>query len=408
MQPLLDGPRSSLTEAAVKGLLQSHSSIQITYGAVALDGDFAEVGDISDYISAGSTINSDVTQTVHRTCSLNIDADVTSTGWSYLSGFIRPYMTITDMATGVSAKFNLGVYTLTTPTRALGTTPATLQFSGYDLIYLLNQPVGDSYEVVAGSDPAQAAADCISLAIPEVTVIVAPSGSTLAQQLSWPFDASQPVTYYDIVSTLLASVGYREVWVDWDGNFRIEPFIDLQDSSDEWTFDADADDTIVAEQRTQDVDLYNVPNWWRFVMANLTDLPVEGVSQFTYEDSSPANPGSTVNRGRTIRHIEMVSVATYDDLVDYSQRVIAANLNPGETFNVQTQPFPLAWHLDVIHYVDSALDDALPTTPGGERRVVSTTWALPLDGQSDMQWTWQTITDQSATLAVSDTTVLGP
>lgn len=407
MQPLLDGPRETLSERAVRGLLQSTSTIQITYGAVGLDGDFGEVADISEYVGAGSSITSNSTATVHRTCSLNIDADVGATGWSYLSGFVRPHMTFTDVATGVSATFHLGVYTLTTPTRALGTSPATLTFQGYDLLYLLNQPVGDSYEVAAGSDPAQAAADAISLAIPEVEVIVTPSGSSLPTQLTWPFDPSQPTTYLSIISELLASIGYRQAWADWDGKFHIEPFLDLQDADYEWTFDTVAPDNIVADGRTQDIDIYNVPNWWRFVMTNLPDVPVEGVSQFTWEDSSPSNPGSTVNRGRTIRHIESVPAATYQDLVDYAQRSIVATLSPGESFSVQTQPFPLAWHFDLIQYLDPALDSALPTDPGGERKVVATGWQLPLDGQSDMTWTWQTVTDQSAALTITNTTATG-
>lgn len=404
MQPLLDGPRASLSQDAVRGLLQSHSTIAIGYGAVALDEDFAEVDDITAYMTEGSSISSDITQTVHRTCSLNIDGSVTETGWSYLSGFIKPYMTITDVATGTSAKFYLGVYTLTTPTRALGVTPPTLQFQGYDLIYLLNQAVGDSYEVPKGSDPAQAAADVITLAIPEVDVVVTPSGSTLPKRMTWPFDASQPSTYLDVIRGLLGSIGYREVWVDWEGKFRIEPFIDTQTEPFEWVFDVDADDSITAEGRTQDIDIFDVPNWWRFVMADLTDTAVEGTSQFTFTDSSPDNPGSTVNRGRLIKHIESVTAATYDDLVDYAQKTIAANLSPAETFTVNTQPFPLAWHIDVIQYLDSTLDAALPTAPSGERRVVSVSWTLPLDGQSDMSWTWQTITEQSAGLGLTTET----
>lgn len=405
MQPLLDGPRKSLTEDEVRGLLQSHSTIQIDYGAVALDSDFSVVADISGWMSAGSQIISNVSNTVHRTCTLNIDSDVTSTGWSYLSGFIKPYMTITDVATGVAATFNLGVYTLTSPSRSMQTTPSTLSFQGYDLVYLLRQEIGDSYEVLAGSDPAQAAADAIGLAIPEVSVTVTPSGDTLQTQLTWPFDPSKPTTYLDVVRDLLASIGYREPWVDWDGTFRIEPFIDLQEEDFEWTFNTADDDNIVAEGSTQDIDIYNVPNWWRFVMANLPSSPVEGTSQFTWTDSSPLNPGSTYNRGRVIRYIETVSVTTYDALVQYAQRVIAASMTPGEKFTVKTQPFPLAWHLDVIHFLDTTLADALPLSPGGARRVVSTTWTLPLDGQSDMEWTWQTITDQTAGLGLTTTTV---
>lgn len=405
MQPLTDGPRKGLAEKAIRALLQSHSTIAITYGADALDENFAQVADISAYVSGGSTITSSVTATVQRTCTLNIDADVVDTGWSYLSGFVRPFMRITDVASGFAAVFRLGVYTLPTPGRELGTTPATLAFSGYDLIYLLRQPIGDSYEVPAGSDPAAAAAAVIGLAIPGVTVLTTASGSTLPTQMTWPFDASAPTTFLDVVNALLASIGYRQVWVDWEGQFRIEPFIDLQGVSAEWTFDYSADDNIIAASHTQDVDIYDVPNYWRFVMADLPDLPVEGVSQFTWTDSSPANPGSTVNRGRLVRHIESVTAADFPALLSYAQRTIVANLAPGETFTVSTAPFPLAWHMDVIDYKDPALSGTLPSTPGASRRVVATDWTLPLDGQSDMTWTWQTVTDQSAALGLSTSTV---
>lgn len=406
MQPLLDGPRRNLTETQVKGLLQSHSSIQITYGADGLDGTFQFQADLSPYLSGGE-VASDVTSTVQRVCSLNLDSDMTSSGWSYLSGFVKPYMTITDLATGISGRFNLGVYTLTTPSRPMvpTSTPQTLSFQGYDLMYLLRQEVGDSYEVPAGTDPAQAAATVIGLAVPEVEVLTVGSTTTLPNQLTWPFNPAQPVTFLDIVNVLLASIGYREVWVDWEGRFRIEPFIDLQQESFEWTFDMNADDNIVASESTQDIDVYDVPNWWRFVMADLTDTPVEGVSQFTWTDSSPANPGSTANRGRLIRYIEEVTAASYDDLTTYGQRVIARSMSPGETFTVKTQPFPLAWHMDVIHFLSPALSAALPATPGGTRRVVSVTWKLSLDGQSDMEWSWQTITDQTAGLGLVTTTV---
>lgn len=402
MQPLLDGPRLSLTRAQVKALLQSQSAIEISYGATGLDGSFSEIADVTGYLSGGS-IASDAGATIHRTCQLLLDSDVTDTGWSYLSGFVRPYQRFTDVATGIFADFHLGVYTLTTPTRSLGPQPGVQAFQGYDLIYLLRQEIGDSYEVAEGEDPAQAAADAIGLAIPEVEVLVTPSGSTLPGQITWPFDAAQPVTYLNVVQTLLASIGYRGVWVDWNGVFRIEPFIDLQDADFEWVFDFADADNIVSEESTQDIDIYGVPNWWRFVMTDQADTPVEGVSMFTWEDSAASSPSSTVNRGRTIRHIEEVNVTTYADLLSYAQRIISDTLTPSESFSVKTQPFPLAWHLDVIHFLNDNLLAALPLTPSGERRVVSATWTLPLDGQSDMEWTWQTITDQTVTLGLSIT-----
>lgn len=402
MQPLLDGPRSSLSESAVRGLLQSHSTIQITYGAEGLDNSFGLVGDLAGYISGGSITSSSDAQTP-RSCNLTIDSDVTDTGWSYLSGFIRPYMTITDVATGVAAQFRLGVYTLTTPDRVLGSTPGTLSVTGYDLTYLLRQEVGDSYQVPTGSDPAQAAADAIGLAIPGVEIDVVPSSSLTPSQMTWPFDAAQPTLWIDIVNALLASIGYRAAWVDWNGTFHVEPWVDLQLEEPEWTFDALATDNIMQDDRKQNVDLYSVPNWFRFVMANLADLPVEGQSQYTWIDNSATNPGSVLNRGFFIKHIESVTVTSWQDLLTYAQRTIASMLKPSETFTVTTQPFPLAWHYDVIRFKDSNLDAALPLNPGGSRMVVATGWTLDITGANDMEWTWQTITDQDAGLGLAPT-----
>lgn len=102
-----------------------------------------------------------------------------------------------------------------------------------------------------------------------------------------------------------------------------------------------------------------------------------------------------------------MTVTDYQSLKDYAQRTISKTLKPAETFHVTTQPFPLAWHMDVIHFLDDSLEAALPLTPGGSRRVVSTQWTLPLDGQSDMTWEWQTITDQTVALGMTNTTEAG-
>lgn len=397
-QPLLDGPRAGLTETFVRSLLQSHSAIRITYGADALGPDFGVKASVP--LSGGSII-SNVTAKIQRTCTLNMDNDVVNSGWSYLSGFIRPYMTITEEATGDSATFHLGVYTLTTP--SMNFNQSGLTFTGYDLNYFLTLNMGDSYEVAAGVDPAQAAADLIGLALPGAEVQVTPSGSTLPKQMSWPLDPANPTTYLAAIMELLDSIGYREVWVDWDGRFRIEPFVDLQTVEASWPFDVQAQDAIVSPARTQNVDIFSVPNWFRFVMADLTDTPVEGVSQFTWEDSSADNPASLANRLHTVRYVESVTATSYDDLVAYAQKKIVSLLSPSETFTVTSQPFPIAWHMDVYLYLDTALGGGLPLAPANQRRVLATDWTLPLDG-SDMSWTWQTVNEQTAALGLSSTT----
>lgn len=396
MQPVLTGPRLLKPEAVVRELLQSHRTLQIQYGADALDSDFNVVADISEYMTEGSTITSNLNSSIHRVCALSIDSDATSTGWSYLSGFVRPFMVLRDPESGDEARFNLGVYTLPSPSVPLGVSPATIDFAGYDLIYLLKQPIGDSFYVPAGAEPIISAATAIGLAIPNASVDWEPSDVTLPKAMVWPFDPENPTTWYEVVTTLLNSVAYTPVWVDWEGHFQLRPFVDLQKAAVEWTFDLEASDNIVSEERSQEVDLFAVPNWWRFVVADLDDSPVEGVTQFTWEDTSAANPGSLPNRKRRIKHIEAVPAANFERLRTYSERRIAATLAPGETFDVTTQPFPLAWHLDVIDYRDPNLGPSLPQGLPGRRKVVAVEWVLPLDGQTDMTWVWRTISEQTA------------
>jgi hypothetical protein len=399
MQPLLDGVRAALNPSVVRSLLQSQSALTIEYGAVGLDKDFNIIADLSSYLTRGGQITSDSLATIHRGITVNIDSDVAEV-WDYLSGYIKPCMILSNEATGRWAQFNLGVYTLTTPSLSLATSPSTVSFTGYDLIYLLQQPVGDSYEVAAGVDPAEAAATAIQTAIPGISVNFTPSDSTLAKAMTFPFNASSPVTWLSIVTALLNAIGYRQVWVDWEGTFRIEPFTDPQTLDPEWEFSLVDDVTIVAEDRAQNADLFDVPNWFRFVMGNLTAPAVEGVTMLTYEDVSVNNPGSLLNRGRVVRHIETVTVATFADLQQYAAKTIAKLLKPSETFAMKTQPFPLAWHLDVLAYTDPNLAPIGPVF-AADRKVMATNWTLPLDGETDMDWTLQTITDQSVSALLS-------
>jgi hypothetical protein len=398
VQPILSGPRGGLDPAAVRRLLQSHDGLEILYGADGWDADFNQVADLTQYMVPGSKITCNNTNAgSHRTCTINIESSCFAV-WDFRSGFIRPWMMFQNPMTGYSAKFNLGVYTLPTPGNDLSTLPSIMTFQGYDLIYFLQQPVGDSYEVPANSDPALAAQAAISAAIPGAMVQVTPSSEQLPKQLTWPFDGNNnTTTWLDIVNKLLSTIGYRNVWVDWDGQFIIEPYIDPQTSDPEWSFDLTAENNIVSENRSQLQDLYSVPNWWRFVMANQTTAPVEGVTQYTYIDNSAINPGSTINRGRFFKVTKTVNVTSFTALLQYAQKVVTAALKPSEVFTVQMQPFPMFWHFDVVDYNDPNL---APVTLDGStyRRACVITWDLPLDGMQDMNLTWQTVNDQMVDL----------
>jgi len=396
MQPLLDGPRAALDDAIVTALLTSTPTLAIAYGCTRLTSALALIDDITEYMTEGSTIGRDSTATVQGSCTLLFD---TNCPLNYLAELAAPYMTLTNPDTGDVAQFNLGVYSLQSPTYDNSAAPTVQTFQGYDLNYLLNQELGDSYMLAAGSDPLQAMVDLIVAVLPGVAVTFTPTSKTPPKDMVWPSGQQDPYnstngtnTYLTIVNDVLNSIGYAPLWVDWDGTFQMTPYVSPVDLDPEWTFDLTDEHNIVAEARTSYQDTYDVPNYWQFIMSGLTTEPVEGETQFTYIDTSPRNITSTVNRPFVIRSIYFVDAVDYDSLVALAVQQITLDLAPAETFTISTSPFPLAWQYDQIQLNDPNLI-LVPVAFDPARRVQALQWSLPLDGQSDMDWTLMTVPD---------------
>jgi hypothetical protein len=394
MQPLNDGPRRGLDSAAIRTLVQGAPSVQVTYGAEWLDSNLALVDDITEFMTKGSTVASDCFATIHRTCSLKFDSNVP---FDYVTDFVHPYVTLTNLNTGFSARFNLGVYTLQTPVFDNSTQPSVLTFTGYDLLYFLDQPIGDTFQMDIGSDPASVAAGLIGLAVPNAVVDYEDSGEVTTKPYTWPFDDQNQYTYLQVINALLHMVGYAPLWVDWDGAFQVHAFKDPVSAETEWDFNLLDNDNIVAEPRTSTQDFFSVPNYWRFVQNNLASAPIEGTNQITYVDNQTENPGSYPNRGRYVKKIQYVDATSFDKLWVQALQTIIIDLMPSEVFDVSTAPFPLAWHEDIFSYFDPNIEAIQPTN-SALRRVQSVTWTISLDG-ADTVWTWQTI---NTTLSLMD------
>lgn len=397
MQGLNIAPRELLSAAVVTSLLQGSSVVEVGYGALHLDANLNVIDDISEYMSAGSTINSSSSATIHRSCQLNIDSDAPV---DYFSDFIQPYMMLTNPDTGDTATFYRGVYTMTTPVYDNSALPTVLSITGYDLLSYLNQAVGDSYVVNAGADPVTSAIEVVALAFPAATVDFTETTSTLTHDMVWPSGASDPynsqnsqITYLAIINDLLAQVGYAPVWVDWNGVFQMHPYVAPLDRTIEWEFDVqDAEDGIVADPRTSQQDWFDTPNQWQFIITNLNAAPVEGETQFTYQDNSPDNPSSIQNRGgRIISKVVFIAAADFDSLVLLATQQIILDLMPAETISITTSPFPLAWHYDLVGLTDQNLVNVPPLLTA-RRLLLGLTWQETLDGSADTAWTFQTVT----------------
>lgn len=377
MQRLTAAPRDGLTEQQVFGLLHA-DALQVSAGCELLASDLTVVADISDDLVDGS-IERNMNATIHATCKLDLTRAAV---WG--SQLARPYMLLTDVLRGVTARFNTGAYVLVTPEDVVGSEPRTYSVQGYDRVYLLDRPVGDSYTVPAGTEYLAAVRTAFTAAgLTGVLLDGTATGKTLPIAMSWPLvnietgtdgkkDQSSVSTWLRVINDLLAAIGYRGVWADENGVYRSEPYQQPSVRGVEWTLDADSRATLVGADRTRIADQWKRNNRWVFIQRNLAGdpppAPVEGAGIYTVTEPTS---------GLVWTRVEEMDAADQAALIVQGDAIVAADRRRTETLKVTTAPLPIAGHYDVLTYADVAL--------GGARKVQAIRWSLPLGG-GDMTW----------------------
>lgn len=382
MQSLTADPRDEFTTEQITDLLLG-AALEVDNGLELLDIDLNLIEDISDALVGGS-ISWSLKAGIHRTCDLEI---TTTVQWG--AQLVRPYVILSNGAT--TARWNLGVYMLTTPATRFGSSPRTYSVQGYDRLMLLNREVGADYTVTAGTTYRQALLDAFSAAgLTGVYIEGSAADNALPAAKSWPLvatdeaDADQtdtPATWLRVVNDLLQAINFRSVWCNEDGTYQCVAYQAPGDRGPEWTFDADdAHLSIVGEDREQVQDVWDTPNKWVFRWKN-GGTGIEGDGVYTVDESD------ATNGDRLGRKLEWVSVIDYDaasqaKLVELGDRRVAADKRTVTTYELQTGTFPPAGHADIYTYADTEL--------GAAQKVQAIQWKLPLDG-GDMDWIWETI-----------------
>jgi hypothetical protein len=393
MPALTAAPRDHLTDAQVTGLLTS-PALEVAAGCELLNANLTVREDISNDL-AGGRISYNLYWRIHRACDLSLSRSLT---WGV--DLVRPFMVLTDGLTGVSARWNVGVFALTTPDRRVGETPETYDVQGYDRLYLLDRQVGDSYEIAGGVEYLKAVRDTIAAAgLSGVLLDGSAAGVTLPRAMTWPLVSdggdSEPVTWLRVVNDLLTAINYRAVWADQDGLFRSGPYVEPTARPVEWTFDADdVTSGIVGEDRSVLEDVWATPNRWLFVRSNLPGdpppEPTDGAGVYTVNNvdgtvlglSTPASVLTSQNaRGLVWPRTFDYDAASQAALVALGDRRVASDLRSATKYDLTTGPFPGAGHADIYRYTDAAV---------GSRKVQAAQWEFDLAG-SDVRWLWEAV-----------------
>lgn len=385
---------TTASDDAVTEILTTAPVVALAAGCDLLNSDLTVAADLSPWLDvSGSSVSSNVAAAIHRTCNLTFDMSAPLP----VEPMVRPYIKLTNTDTGASVRYNLGVYLLASPSPDNTYLPATSSFEGYDLLQVLNQPIGDSISVDQGDDLVAAAAAIIGEAWEPAFVnytYLDPNNPPLAgQPYTWAIGSdTDSTTYLSVVNTILSAAGFLPVWVDWNGYFQLTPYDNPGTEPPVWAFDYTNSQTNLDEARTSSLDLFDVPNWWRFIQNNLTSAPEEGVTQFTYEDDiSSTGVGA---RGRLVRKVVYSDAADYPTLVTSAVQQIETDLLPAEQYNLTGFPNPTLWHRDIVTYSDPNTVDQVTENGKGVtvRTCMVVEWTLSLDAENDETFVLQTVT----------------
>jgi hypothetical protein len=383
---------ASLTADQVQSLVSSPMR-EVRAGLDLLDFDLTFAEDISDSLLLnGAQVQWNGYATVHRGCSLSLTRSI---DWAHQ--LIRPWMTLTDNVTGLSAKRYVGVFTLAKPTKPLGSSPVVYQVTGQDRMALLTTGVGYSYVVSAGMGVLDAVRQVFTDAgLTGVLIDGTASAAIVPVDMVWPWipvtdpagttgeqparpddggsgDTADVLSWLRIVNDLLNLVAYRGVWCDEAGFFRCVPYINPSDRSESFTF-TKASPLGLSRELSIPLPQFNA---WTFVNSTLPD--VDGVPAVPTEgDGIYTVPNDTGERDQPT----LVTFAAADQptLVALGDARVAADRRVTTTATVETGPFPQASHFDVFTWIDSDLDE-------GAWKVEATAWEMPLNGDQ-MRWSW--------------------
>lgn len=394
MQPITAAPRGALTSAQVMQALERAPAVSIDYGYELLTGSYTAptVTDLSNYLvkDTAAKVQRDNTATVQGSCTFT-----TEYAHNWGADRIRLYQLwyVDGLLPGnAPVRFDLGHFMVTTPEVILGQSIPQYQVTGWDTMYLLQQPVGGSYSAPAGQSFYVAIQNVLTASgVPQFSFVdPVVSTKTIQNDMVWPISSN--ATWVQIINEMCAACTMRPMFVDYTNILRVIPDVDPTTLPSEYTFvagdtatgrakDADwaAHTTIAPGNRSLARDAWNVPNHWIFVQNNLTFEPTNGSGRYEVNNVSDG-PTSQTAIGRTITApVVFLDAAGQADLASQGEQIVRKAKNIAEVVKFDTGPMPLAGHYDILTLTD-------PTLPASDdRRLVAQQWTLPLAG-GDMSW----------------------
>lgn len=218
---------------------------------------------------------------------------------------------------------------------------ASFAMDCYDqCVVVQSQAVDTDYYVAAGETYTAAILELLGNTDGLVSYTVVPSTKTLPAQRMWDAGTS----HLQIINDLADAINYSHMFFDENGVGVIRPYVPPQERTPEYAYEP-SDISVMFREAARALDIYEIPNKW-VVRVSEPDRPVLTA---TYINADPSNPTSTVNRGRTIAHVETISDAADQTVLDDKVVQMAQEAaQSAEEVNFSTAIMPFHSHMDLL------------------------------------------------------------
>lgn len=258
---------------------------------------------------------------------------------NWLSDRIRPVFNL-RMKDGGWAKWNLGVFLISSPTRKESGANILRDLELYDKSLILKEDKFESrYLVSKGTNYVEAIINIINKAgISKVDI--KPANSIVDVDKEYEIGTSK----LEVANSLLKEINYTSLWTDEVGVFRADKYLIPAEREADYTY-KDNQLSIIETGSIEELDLFSVANKWVVVASN----PEKEAIISKYENVSATSPISIPNRGRTI-----VDYRTVDDIADqstldaYTKRIAYEASQIYGEFRFSTAIMPHHSHADLL------------------------------------------------------------
>lgn len=323
-------------EEVMKQLHYATGSREIKYTIELLNKHDIKIGELEAEPTGNIVFNSlaEIKRTANLVIKENLFKDI-----NWLSDRIRPVLNL-RMKDGGWAKWNLGVFLISAPTRKEAGNIILRDLELYDKSLILKEDKFESrYLVSKGTNYVEAIINIINNAgISKVDIKSSNATATIDKEYEIGTNK------LEVINSLLKEINYTSLWVDEAGVFRADKYLIPSEREADYTY-RDNQLSIIETSSIEELDLFSVPNKWVVVASN----PEKEAIISKYENVSATSPISIPNRGRVI-----TDYRTVDDIADqitleaYTKRIAYEVSQIYGEFRFNTAIMPHHSHADLL------------------------------------------------------------